>query len=56
MPHSLIIIAWIIGCLAASVLVMAALTISSRISDREGVEQPLDTADTEQSQRFPRCR
>lgn len=56
MPPALIVLAWLICGLLLSAVVVAALVLSSRISQREGVEQPMDDTEAETLQRFPRSR
>ena len=56
-PPTLIVFLWLSCGLVAAVLVVAALMLSSRISQEEGVEQPIgDPLDTEHLQRFPHGR
>lgn len=56
MSPTLIVLAYSACGILASVLVVAALMLSSRISQHEGTEQPMDTAEAEHLQRFPRSR
>lgn len=59
MSPTLIVLAWLAFGLLASVFVVAALALSSRISREEVVEeheQLTDTAEAEQLMRFPQQR
>lgn len=58
-PVLIVIIVFIVMSIFATALVWAALAISSRHSQEEGIEElclPDDTADTEQLKRFPHVR
>jgi len=55
----LIVLTWLVFGLLASVLVVAALALSSQISKEEVIEQHeqlVDTAESEQLTRFPHSR
>ncbi len=56
MSPILIVLMWIALGLLASVLVVAALALSSQISREEGVEELTDTAEAEHLMRFPQQR